>query len=107
MPKTLSIVIPTYNRQPVLLKALDAYLHQSASSRISELLIVDDGSTDNTAATVQAFISRASFPVRYLSQPNRGPAAARNRGIRESHGDLILFTDSDIIPHHDLVAQHL
>lgn len=104
---SLSIVIPTYNREEVLAKALEAYLAQSSPQLISELLVVDDGSTDNTEAMVKAFARRAPFPVRYFRQLNQGPATARNLGIREAASNLILFSDSDIIPEHDLVAQHI
>lgn len=107
MPEQLSIIIPTFNRQDLLAKALDGYLHQSALHSIAELLVVDDGSTDNTRSIVERFISGAPFPVRYLWQPNKGPAAARNNGIREAAASLVLFTDSDIVPHRDLVAQHV
>ncbi len=104
---SLSIVIPTYNREKVLAKALEAFLAQSSSQLIHELLVVDDGSTDNTESMVKEFGRRASFPVRYFRQSNQGPATARNLGIREATSNLILFSDSDIIPEHDLVAQHL
>ncbi len=104
---SLSVVIPTYNRAEVLAKALNAYLLQSNKALIHELIVVDDGSTDRTEAMVGDFSRRAEFPVRYLRQENKGPAAARNFGIREATSDLILFTDSDIIPERQLVEQHL
>jgi len=112
MPETslftsLSVIIPTFNREKVLAKALNAYLYQSSPALIRELLVVDDGSTDATEAMVREFSGRAAFPVRYLCQPNKGPAAARNFGIREARSALVLFTDSDIIPEPDLVAQHI
>lgn len=104
---SLTVVIPTYNRAPVLKTALDAYIAQRAPEGVNELLVVDDGSTDNTELVVSEISRRAPFPVRYFRQDNRGPAAARNLGIREAHADLILFTDSDIVPREDLVQQHL
>src|SRR6266446_4734746 len=112
MPETpsfnsLSVIIPTYNREKVLAKALEAYLMQSSPHLIHELLVVDDGSTDATQALVLAFSNRSPFPIRYLRQPNKGPAAARNLGIREAASSIVLFTDSDIVPQHDLVVQHL
>src|SRR5437879_3456028 len=112
MPETplfnsLSVIIPTYNREKVLAKALEAYLMQSSPQFIHELLVVDDGSTDATQAMVLAFGRRSPFPIRYLGQPNRGPAAARNLGIREAASGIVLFTDSDIVPQRDLVEQHL
>jgi glycosyltransferase involved in cell wall biosynthesis len=112
MPETssfnsLSVVIPTYNREKVLAKALEGYLAQSSPHLIHELLVVDDGSTDGTESMVKEFSGRAAFPIRYLRQANKGPAAARNWGIREARSALILFSDSDIIPEHNLVEQHI
>lgn len=112
MPETplfnsLSVIVPTYNREKVLAKALEGYLTQSSPHLIHELLLVDDGSTDDTESMVREFSSRSPFPIRYLRQPNQGPAAARNLGIREARSNLVLFTDSDIVPKSDLVEQHL
>lgn len=112
MPETLpsnslSVIIPTYNREKVLAKALEAYLAQSSPQLIHELLVVDDGSTDGTESMVREVSTRAPFPICYLRQPNKGPAAARNVGIREARSNLVLFTDSDIIPERDLVEQHI
>jgi glycosyltransferase involved in cell wall biosynthesis len=104
---SVSVVIPTYNREKVLAKALEGYRLQSLPGLIRELLIVDDGSSDGTEALVREFSRRAPFSVRYLRQINKGPAAARNYGIREAQSNLVLFTDSDIIPQRNLVEQHL
>jgi glycosyltransferase involved in cell wall biosynthesis len=103
---SLSVIIPTYNRESVLAKALDGYLAQSSPRLIRELIVVDDGSTDGTESMVREFSQRSAFPIRYLQQPNKGPAAARNLGIREARSALVLFTDSDIVPERDLVEQH-
>jgi glycosyltransferase involved in cell wall biosynthesis len=105
--KSLSVIIPTYNRKDVLAKALDGYLAQSSPQLVDELLIVDDGSTDDTESMVQEFSRRSPFTIRYLRQANKGPAAARNLGIREARSSMVLFTDSDIVPERDLVSQHL
>lgn len=112
MPETplfnsLSVIIPTYNREKVLAKALEAYLVQSSLQLIHELLVIDDGSTDGTATMVRDFSQLAPFPVRYFRQPNKGAGAARNVGIREAASGIILFTDSDVVPQRDLVAQHM
>lgn len=105
--ESLTIVIPTFNRQDKLKKALEAHLNQSARSSIRELIVVDDGSTDNTRKIVSEIAGIAPFAVRYFRQEKKGPAAARNLGIREAQGGLVLFTDDDIIPTVDLVQQHL
>jgi len=104
---SLTVVIPTYNRAEVLKKALNGYKSQSAVEAITELIVVDDGSTDHTKAVVEETSKDCTFPVRYLWQPNKGPAAARNVGIAEARSGLILFSDSDIVPERDLISQHL
>ena len=104
-----SIIIPTYNRREFLKIAVDSVLSQSFSDY--ELIVVDDGSTDNTKEIVhsswliahsrekhnrQLNAGRYSLnTVRYIYQSNRGPAAARNRGIKEAKGKFICFLDSD------------
>jgi glycosyltransferase involved in cell wall biosynthesis len=103
----VTVVIPTFNRGAVLKKALEAYRVQSASGLIREVIVVDDGSTDNTKSVVEEAGRKCSFEVRCVRQPNSGPAAARNVGIREARTEIILFTDSDIIPDRDLVRQHM
>ena len=104
---SLSVIIPTYDREKVLARALEGYLSQSSPQLIHELLVVDDGSTDGTESMVRAFSARSPFPIRYLRQTNKGPAAARNFGVREASSPLVLFTDSDIVPERDLVEQHI
>jgi len=103
----LTVVIPTYNRREVLRRTLNGYLAQSSPHLVSELLIVDDGSTDDTESVVSEFWRVAPFPIRYLHQPNRGPAAARNLGLTEAATQLVLYTDDDVIPHPELVLQHV
>ena len=84
-----SVVIPTYNRAHIIGQALDSVLAQSCQD--FEVLVVDDGSTDNTRKILEPYSDR----IRYFKQSNSGPAAARNRGITESQGEYIAFLDSD------------
>jgi O-antigen biosynthesis protein len=89
----VSVVIPTYNRAQLVARALDSVLAQSF--RDFEALVIDDGSTDDTAGVVRRYV-QMDTRVRYLRQhPNRGVGAARNVGLRESRGELIAFLDSD------------
>jgi glycosyltransferase involved in cell wall biosynthesis len=104
---TLSVVIPTYNRCQTLERAMRGYMEQTAFQRIAEILVVDDGSTDATGEVVSRVSQESSVAIRYFRQENKGPAAARNLGIREASSELILFTDDDIIPGPTLVAEHL
>lgn len=103
----LTVVIATYNRCDTLKKAIVAYQRQTELQAMREILVVDDGSSDATAAVVAELSQNSVVPVRYFRQENKGPAAARNVGIREAAADLILFTDDDIIPSTTLVAEHL
>jgi len=103
----LTIIIPTYNRRETLLKVLEGYKQQTAGAEILEILVIDDGSTDETGRAVAGFSPTSPVAIRYLSQQNKGPATARNWGIREAKGTLILFGDDDIIPAPTLVAEHL
>lgn len=90
MPE-VSVVIPAYNRANTIGRALDSVLSQSV--RDIEVLVVDDGSTDSTAATVAAVTDLRVAMLRHDS--NKGAAAARNTGIRAARAPFIAFLDSD------------
>lgn len=98
---SITVVIPTYNRAELCLEAVNTALDQTCPP--SEVIVVDDGSTDSTPD----LFKDAKPPVRYLRQENAERAAARNRGIREAGGDLIAFLDSDDRwdPHHLELSQ--
>jgi glycosyltransferase involved in cell wall biosynthesis len=85
----VSVVIPTYNRCAMLLEAIDSVLVQSF--RAFELIVIDDGSTDETAAHLE----RLGKPIRFDRIAHSGPAAARNRGVAIAHAPLVAFLDSD------------
>lgn len=85
----MSVIIPTFNRAEIVTRAIDSVLEQTY--RRCEIIVVDDGSTDNTADVLQSYNDR----IVYVRQKNAGPSSARNRGIRESKGEFIAFLDSD------------
>lgn len=89
MGYSVSVIIPTYNRARLLPEAIDSALGQTLPPL--EVIVVDDGSTDDTARVVARFGER----VVYLHQPNAGPATARNNGVRRARGDLVALLDSD------------
>jgi len=89
----VSVIIPTYNRAEYLNRAMDSVLDQTRAP--DELIIVDDGSTDNTLEIVEQVASRAALPVKVIHRRNRGAAAARNVGIEHAVGDILCFLDSD------------
>lgn len=86
----VSVVIPTYNRANVVVNAITSVLGQTRSPL--EVVVVDDGSRDDTGARVRAL---ADPRLRYLRQDNAGVSAARNAGVRASRGDVVAFLDSD------------
>jgi glycosyltransferase involved in cell wall biosynthesis len=89
---SVSIIIPTFNGATRIGNCLDALADQ-AEGRDAEILVVNDGSTDNTVDVVARY-----HGVRLITQSNSGPAAARNRGALEARGTIILFTDDDCVP---------
>src|SRR4051794_16299795 len=89
-PPLISAVIPTYNYGRFVAGAIDGALAQTYPH--VEVIVVDDGSTDDTASIVARYADRG---VRYVRQPNAGAAAARNRGLVEACGELIAFCDAD------------
>jgi glycosyltransferase involved in cell wall biosynthesis len=98
-----SVVIPTFERPGTLFEVLDALGRQAGPPEF-EVIVVDDGSRDATPERLRAF--SAAYPFRFLRQSNAGPAAARNRGVEEARGRLILFLGDDIVPEPDLLAVH-
>ncbi|MBP0013750.1 MAG: glycosyltransferase [Roseofilum sp. SBFL] len=103
-----SVVIPTYNRLPILQKCLRALEKQQLSDpdiEGYEVVVVDDGSTDGTLAWLAA--ERAQVPhVRWFEQEHQGPAAARNLGVKEAQGDTIIFIDSDLVVTETFLSCH-
>lgn len=95
-----SIVIPTYNRAELLTQAIESVLSQTYSNR--EILVVDDGSTDDTQSVVRKF--RPS--VSYVRQENQGKSAALNLGIASARGDAVLVLDDDDILPPWAIAKH-
>jgi len=94
-----SVIIPAYNAGKTLPDTLAALKQQTISHNEYEVIVVDDGSTDDTADAARR------FGVNCIGQPNRGPAAARNHGARIAKGDIILFTDADCSADRDWLRQ--
>lgn len=92
-----SVVIPTYNRLPILQKCLQALEQQQFDPGLIagyEVVVVDDGSTDETLV----WLEQAQLPhVRWFEQNHQGPAAARNLGVQQAKGETIIFIDSDLV----------
>lgn len=109
VPGLVSVVLPTYNRALFLPEAMNSVWAQTY--RPVELLVVDDGSSDNTAEVVQRTVASwpddPAFRVVYVLQPNRGASAARNQGLLHSRGEFIQYLDSDDVLVRHKLATHV
>ena len=96
----VSIILPTYNRARFLPQAIESIRQQQFGDW--ELIVVDDGSTDETSTLIQVLTADITQSVQYIRQENQGPYAARNSGLGRATGTLVAFYDSDDVwlPHH-------
>ena len=97
-PICVSVIVPAYNAKATIGKTLEALSRQNFTKPY-EVIVVDDGSNDDTGRIVRSFAS-----VKYVHQENAGPASARNHGARRAEGEYLAFTDSDCIPHEDWIS---
>jgi glycosyltransferase involved in cell wall biosynthesis len=103
----ISVVIPTYNRADTLRLTLEAYRDQSVRSDAFEIIVVDDGSSDHTQDLLKSLAPALPYHLRVHVQKNQGPGAARNWAIGVAASPIIFITGDDIIPHEDLLWEHL
>jgi glycosyltransferase involved in cell wall biosynthesis len=103
----LSVVIPTCNKQDLLQRTLTALLAQDLPTTTWEIVVVDDGSVDETPHLLRRFEVKHGERLKVVATGhNIGRAAARNRGVREARGKWIVFLDDDILAPPDLLAAH-
>src|SRR5437016_2203390 len=101
----VSIIIATYNRFALLSKALDSILGQTVSENTGyEVIVIDNNSTDRTRQLVEEVANISKIPVKYFFESLRGKGFALNRGIQEAQGDILVFTDDDIVADKDWLA---
>lgn len=108
----VSVIVPTYNRRQILEKCLSALLEQTYPAASYELIVIDDGSTDDTRAMVgrmsrEREAGAGSSPIVYRYRQHTSISAARNEGIRIARGELVIFLDSDIVTKPDFIAAHV
>lgn len=101
----LSVLLPTYNRAGLLTAALESLETQTLARDQFEVLVIDDGSTDETPAVCRAF--RGRLPLRYLRIGHSGLSAAKNIGVFTAAAGLLFFFDDDDVAHADLLRQHV
>ena len=104
----VSIVIPTYNRKPILIKCLHALENQKLNKLIDsyEIIVVDDGSTDGTTEWIKENQINLPHVVLY-EQEHGGPALGRNLGVLKSVGEVIIFIDSDLVVVNNFILSHV
>ena len=93
----ISVIIPTYNRRDFLHSAITSLLRQSYPKDRYEVIVIDDGSTDNTKALVEEYIGSTDCNMKYFRQENRGLSTARNLGVEKSKGEIVAYIDDDAI----------
>ena len=98
-------MICTYNRAPLLDNVLNSLCNQTLSIQDFEVVVINDGSTDNTEEVAASYT--AKLPLRYLYQRNAGLASAKNHGLFASRGDIVLFLDDDDITAGTLLEEHV
>jgi len=95
----ISVVIPTFNREAFILKAIDSIKKQSVN--VDEIIVVDDGSSDNTKSLLE------NSDIKYIYQKNSGVSSARNAGIKEAKNDWLAFLDSDDTWHETKIEKQI
>lgn len=101
-----SVVIPTYNRSKKLEDCLQALFHQDYEKSNYEILVIDDGSQDDTISRLTELQKKSPVPLMFFSQTNQGQGKARNKGIAQARGEIILLLGDDIIATQDLMKEH-
>ena len=104
-PPRVTVVVPTYNRRASLARLLASLERQTYPRDRFDVVVVDDGSSDGTVDWLRTVTT--PFSLRVIEQSHGGPSKARNRGVAEAGGEIVLFLDDDVSAAPDLIAQHI
>lgn len=102
----ISVIIPTYNRRDILERTLKALEEQTLGKKYFEVVVVNDGSTDDTDDFLERYKNRGSLHFTYIKKENEGQGIARNTALAHTDGNVVLFLGDDIIPDPDFLEQH-
>jgi glycosyltransferase involved in cell wall biosynthesis len=103
----ISVIVPTFNAEPWISETLRSILGQTIDPASYEIIVIDNGSEDQTLEVAAAALRTATARVTLSSEPQRGPAHARNHGLRLARGNWIQFLDADDLLHRDKLAHQL
>ena len=103
----LSVVVATYNRRDTLSVTLARLANQTLAAARYEVIVVDDGSPDDTQEMVRGLMEEVPYQLKYLRHANRGPGFTENRGIREAAGRLVLLMADDIHAESEMLSNHV
>jgi glycosyltransferase involved in cell wall biosynthesis len=106
-PVFATVIIPVHNDRKRFERCLAALCEQTYPRDKFEIVIIDDGSTDGLEGAVRSYLDGAGLDIKYFYQENKGPAAARNLGIKHSRGDILAFIDSDCLPRENWLEEIL
>lgn len=102
----ISVIIPTHNRADILAKTLNGLALQTMPANQFEVIIVDDGSTDETPQTLNQVANHGKLQIKVRHQENTGQGIARNNGLKMAKAPVVLFLGDDMIPHENLLQEH-
>ncbi|MEO8664522.1 MAG: glycosyltransferase [Ignavibacteria bacterium] len=102
--RTVSIIIPTYNRANILGITLESCINQTYPKELFEIIVTDNNSTDNTKAVVEEWQAKSDVPVKYIMEPRQGAHIARNTAAKSAKGEILYFTDDDMIADKNLLV---
>ena len=101
--KTVSIIIPTYNRADLLGFTIESCINQSYPKNLYEIIVADNNSTDNTKEVVEEWKTRTEVKIKYISETRQGAHFARNTAAKHSESEIIYYTDDDMVADKDML----
>lgn len=91
----VSVIVPMYNNESTIIKCLDSIINQTANNKILEVIVINDGSTDNSLEVVETYRKNKKISIKVINKSNGGASSARNIGLKEAKGEYIALLDSD------------